>query len=254
MHQIPNEDTCPDEHTYSLVTYLRSGPATIGTFCTGGTITSIMVLYKARMTLQVPGNRKLEPVAFKLSNGPEISSKSAYVCDSRMNILVFYGFTCNVLFAPSSGGLGESQSAARRLQHQFHHSQLSQRFPGQAAGGMGLLSAGNAQLHGAFSGAQSSRVPQRDSGGGVPQKGQEGDQAGPDGPAARTPTGQLQHGAEELRHQHHAPGAQVELPSVSNEERSSRYPEKSEESGSFWAFNAEISEVIKKMEKLQVAL
>ncbi|XP_056876742.1 CUB domain-containing protein 1-like [Takifugu flavidus] len=73
MHQIPNGDTCPDEHTYSLVTYLRSGPATIGTFCTGGTITSIMVLYKARMTLQVPGNRKLEPVDFKLSNGPETS-------------------------------------------------------------------------------------------------------------------------------------------------------------------------------------
>lgn len=79
MHQIPNEDTCPDEHTYSLVTYLRSGPATIGTFCAGGTITSILVLYKARMTLQVPGSRKLEPVDFKLSNGPETSSKSAYV-------------------------------------------------------------------------------------------------------------------------------------------------------------------------------
>lgn len=155
---------------------------------------------------------------------------------------------------PSSGGLGESPSAARRVQHKFLHSQLSQRFPGQAAGGMGLHSAGNAQLHGAFPGVPSSRVPQQDSGGGVPQKGQEGDHTGPDRPAAPTPTGQLQHGAEELRHQHDAPRAQVELRSVSDEERSSRYPEKPEESGSFWAFNADISEVIKKMEKLQVAL
>lgn len=79
MHQIPNKGTCPDEHTYSLVTYLRTGPTTIGTFCTGGTITTILVLYKARLTLQVPGNRTLEPVEFKLSNGPETKSKYLFV-------------------------------------------------------------------------------------------------------------------------------------------------------------------------------
>lgn len=79
MHQIPNGETCPDEHTYSLVTYLRTGPATIGTFCTGGTITTILVLYKALMTLQVPGHRKLDPVDFTLSNGPETSSKFTLV-------------------------------------------------------------------------------------------------------------------------------------------------------------------------------
>ncbi|TNN61844.1 CUB domain-containing protein 1 [Liparis tanakae] len=67
MRQIPNEDTCPDEHTYSIVAYLRTGPATVCTFCKGGTVTAIAVLYKGRLYLQVPGNRKLEPVDIKLS-------------------------------------------------------------------------------------------------------------------------------------------------------------------------------------------
>uniref|UniRef100_A0A3B4YT54 CUB domain containing protein 1a n=1 Tax=Seriola lalandi dorsalis TaxID=1841481 RepID=A0A3B4YT54_SERLL len=56
MRQIPNEETCPDEHTYSLVTYLRTGPATIGTFCKGGTVTTILARYKGRVSLRVPGD------------------------------------------------------------------------------------------------------------------------------------------------------------------------------------------------------
>lgn len=83
MRQIPNGETCPDEHTYSLVTYLRTGPATIGTFCTGGTITTILVLYKALMTLQIPRDRKLDPVDFTLSNGPGTSSKFTFVMTGR---------------------------------------------------------------------------------------------------------------------------------------------------------------------------
>lgn len=75
MRQIPNEETCPNEHTYSLVTYLRSGPATIGTFCKGGTVTTILARYKGRVSLHVPGDRKLDPVDFKLTVGPETSSK-----------------------------------------------------------------------------------------------------------------------------------------------------------------------------------
>nr|XP_057902681.1 CUB domain-containing protein 1 [Doryrhamphus excisus]XP_057902682.1 CUB domain-containing protein 1 [Doryrhamphus excisus] len=73
MRQIANEDACPDEHTYTLVTYLRTGPAIIGTFCKGGAVTSIQVLYKGRMSLRVPGHRKMEPVDFKVSIGPETS-------------------------------------------------------------------------------------------------------------------------------------------------------------------------------------
>ncbi|KAF3834018.1 hypothetical protein F7725_025222 [Dissostichus mawsoni] len=76
MRQIPNEETCPDEHTYSLVTYLRNGPATIGTFCKGGTVTTVLARYKGRMSLQVPGDRKLDPIDFKLNVGPETSSAS----------------------------------------------------------------------------------------------------------------------------------------------------------------------------------
>ncbi|XP_077600136.1 CUB domain-containing protein 1 [Stigmatopora nigra] len=73
MKQISNEETCPDEHTYVLVTYLRSGPATIGTFCKGGSVTSVQVRYKGRVSLRVPGDRPMVPVDFKLSVGPETS-------------------------------------------------------------------------------------------------------------------------------------------------------------------------------------
>ncbi|XP_061676391.1 CUB domain-containing protein 1 isoform X2 [Syngnathoides biaculeatus] len=71
MQQIASEETCPDEHTYVLVTYLRTGPANIGTFCKGGSVTSIQVRYKGRVSLQVPRDRKMDPVDFKLSVGPE---------------------------------------------------------------------------------------------------------------------------------------------------------------------------------------
>lgn len=73
MRQIPNEETCPDEHTYSLLIYLRTGPATVGTFCKGGTVTTIMARYKGRVILQVPGDAKLNPVDVKLNVGPETS-------------------------------------------------------------------------------------------------------------------------------------------------------------------------------------
>ncbi|KAJ0054830.1 hypothetical protein NL108_005340, partial [Boleophthalmus pectinirostris] len=71
MKQIPNKHACPDEHTYSVVTYLRTGPATIGTFCKGGAVSSVLVRYKGRMFLEVPGDRKLDPVDFKFSHGPQ---------------------------------------------------------------------------------------------------------------------------------------------------------------------------------------
>ncbi|XP_063755816.1 CUB domain-containing protein 1 [Eleginops maclovinus] len=73
MRQIPNGETCPDGHTYSLVIYLRTGPATIGTFCKGGTVTTVLARYKGRMFLQVPGDTKLDPIDFKLNVGPKTS-------------------------------------------------------------------------------------------------------------------------------------------------------------------------------------
>ncbi|KAK6323581.1 CUB domain-containing protein 1-like [Coregonus clupeaformis] len=72
MRQIPPSETCPDEHTYTIITYQRTGPTTIGIFCPDGTITTVQVLYKGRVSLQVPGDRKLEPLDFKVTVGPEI--------------------------------------------------------------------------------------------------------------------------------------------------------------------------------------
>nr|XP_046183436.1 CUB domain-containing protein 1 [Oncorhynchus gorbuscha] len=72
MRQIPPSESCPDEHTYTIITYQRTGPATIGMFCPDGTITMVQVLYKGRVSLQVPGDRKLEPLDFKVTVGPEI--------------------------------------------------------------------------------------------------------------------------------------------------------------------------------------
>ncbi|KAG7500746.1 hypothetical protein JOB18_028164 [Solea senegalensis] len=73
MRQIPNEETCPDQQTYSLVSYLRTGPATIGTFCKGGTVTTILGRYRVRLSLEVPRDKKPDPVDFKINVGPEIS-------------------------------------------------------------------------------------------------------------------------------------------------------------------------------------
>ncbi|XP_056154697.1 CUB domain-containing protein 1 [Lampris incognitus] len=71
MRQIPNEETCPDGHTYVMLTYLRTGPATIGTYCRDGTITTVHVRYRVRMLLKVPGDQKMEAFNFKLSVEPE---------------------------------------------------------------------------------------------------------------------------------------------------------------------------------------
>lgn len=74
MRQITGE-TCPDGHTYSLIMYLRTGPAVVGTFCKGGTVTTILARYKGRLTLRVPRDIKLDPVDIKLTVGPETDSK-----------------------------------------------------------------------------------------------------------------------------------------------------------------------------------
>lgn len=75
MRQIPPSETCPDEHTYTIITYQRTGLATIGIFCPDGSVTRVQVLYKGRVSLQVPRDRKLEPLDFKVTVGPEIKSE-----------------------------------------------------------------------------------------------------------------------------------------------------------------------------------
>ncbi|XP_054879686.1 CUB domain-containing protein 1 isoform X2 [Poeciliopsis prolifica] len=72
LRQIPNEGTCPDGHTYSVILYLhRASPATIGTFCKGGTVTSILGQYKGRVMLTVPSDVTLDPMDFQLKIGPQ---------------------------------------------------------------------------------------------------------------------------------------------------------------------------------------
>lgn len=79
MRQIPNEETCPNEHTYIVIAYLRTGPATVGTFCKGGTVTSIMARYKGRLSLKPPLNTAMDPVALKFKVGPEVTSSKLKV-------------------------------------------------------------------------------------------------------------------------------------------------------------------------------
>ncbi|KAI1901865.1 hypothetical protein AGOR_G00038830 [Albula goreensis] len=72
MKQVLPSDSCPDEHTYSIITYQRTGPLNIGTYCRNGSISMVQVLYKGRLSLMVPAERKLDPEIFKVSTGGEI--------------------------------------------------------------------------------------------------------------------------------------------------------------------------------------
>uniref|UniRef100_A0A8C2AUM0 CUB domain-containing protein 1 n=1 Tax=Cyprinus carpio TaxID=7962 RepID=A0A8C2AUM0_CYPCA len=70
MRQIKTSESCPDKHTYTIITYQRAGPVSIGSFCRNGTISRIQVLYKGRVTLEVPKGTELNPSNFKVSMGP----------------------------------------------------------------------------------------------------------------------------------------------------------------------------------------
>uniref|UniRef100_A0AAY4BMG4 CUB domain containing protein 1a n=1 Tax=Denticeps clupeoides TaxID=299321 RepID=A0AAY4BMG4_9TELE len=53
MRQISPSDTCPDQHTFTIILYQRTGVTNIGTFCRNGTISHIQIRYKGRVTLHV---------------------------------------------------------------------------------------------------------------------------------------------------------------------------------------------------------
>uniref|UniRef100_A0A9J8AYC7 CUB domain containing protein 1a n=1 Tax=Cyprinus carpio carpio TaxID=630221 RepID=A0A9J8AYC7_CYPCA len=75
MRQIKPSESCPDKHTYIITTYQRVGPTNIGSFCRNGTISRIQVLYKGRVTLEVPKGTDLNPSDFKVSMGPAMDVK-----------------------------------------------------------------------------------------------------------------------------------------------------------------------------------
>lgn len=121
MRQIPNKEICLDEHTYSVITYLRTGPATIGTFCKGGPVSTLLVRYKGRMFLQVPGDKKLDPVDFKFSTGPQTDSKTKVMSHKKKKKVL-----CDIFFSLFRGRHCQSQTAERGVGHKLYHSELSE--------------------------------------------------------------------------------------------------------------------------------
>uniref|UniRef100_A0A8C1N397 CUB domain containing protein 1a n=1 Tax=Cyprinus carpio TaxID=7962 RepID=A0A8C1N397_CYPCA len=75
MRQIKPSESCPDKHTYIITTYQRVGLTNIGSFCRNGTISRIQVLYKGRVTLEVPKGTDLNPSDIKVSMGPAMDVK-----------------------------------------------------------------------------------------------------------------------------------------------------------------------------------
>lgn len=82
MRQIKPSESCPDQHTYTIITYQRAGPTSIGTFCRNGTISRIQVLYRGRVSLEVPKDIDLNPSDFKVSVGPV--TKELVVVDVKL--------------------------------------------------------------------------------------------------------------------------------------------------------------------------
>ncbi|XP_077050996.1 CUB domain-containing protein 1 isoform X2 [Siphateles boraxobius] len=71
MRQIKPSESCPNKHTYTIIKYQRSGPNSIGKFCRNGTITRIQVLFRGRVSLEVPKDTALNPSDFKVSIGQD---------------------------------------------------------------------------------------------------------------------------------------------------------------------------------------
>ncbi|MBN3305526.1 CDCP1 protein, partial [Amia calva] len=69
LRQILPSESCPDLQKYTVVAYQRVGLTRIGMFCKGGMISKIQVLYKGRVSLQVPGNA-LNVSNFEILPGP----------------------------------------------------------------------------------------------------------------------------------------------------------------------------------------
>ncbi|XP_067281906.1 CUB domain-containing protein 1 [Pseudorasbora parva] len=84
MRQIKPSESCPDQHTYTIITYQRTGPNSIGTFCRNGTISRILALYKGRVSLEVPKDIDLNPSDFKVSMGPDTKATELVVMDVKL--------------------------------------------------------------------------------------------------------------------------------------------------------------------------
>lgn len=67
FRQIRLSESCPDNLTYTILMYPRAGTVNLGTFCQVGPITRIQVLWRGRMTLNVPKDATLSASSFNFS-------------------------------------------------------------------------------------------------------------------------------------------------------------------------------------------
>ncbi|KAK1805272.1 hypothetical protein P4O66_019622 [Electrophorus voltai] len=95
MKQIQSLEQCLDKHTYTILMYLRAGTVPIGTFCRTGTITRMQVLWKGRVSLEVPRDTVLIPSDFKYSEA--VGSISAVV-----DVVLARGVSNTDFFSPSN--------------------------------------------------------------------------------------------------------------------------------------------------------
>ncbi|XDV33790.1 hypothetical protein PO909_004066 [Leuciscus waleckii] len=100
MRQIKPSESCPDKHTYTIITYQRSGPISIGTFCRNGTISCIQALFKGRVSLEVPKGTDLNPSDFKVSIGPDTKATALVVV---VDVKLPRGLSSTDFFTPNYG-------------------------------------------------------------------------------------------------------------------------------------------------------
>ncbi|KAI4873983.1 hypothetical protein NFI96_032065 [Prochilodus magdalenae] len=70
LRQIQPTESCQDKHVYTVST----STTTVGRFCRHGSIKGMQVAYAGSVSLQVPGQGKLDPTSFGVSVGDKIQS------------------------------------------------------------------------------------------------------------------------------------------------------------------------------------
>ncbi|XP_041104316.1 CUB domain-containing protein 1-like [Polyodon spathula] len=72
LRQIKPSESCPDQLTYSILTYLTADIQNIGTFCRRGAVSKIQVDKGARVSLQMSGKEEVDEPGFSMTIAPPI--------------------------------------------------------------------------------------------------------------------------------------------------------------------------------------
>ncbi|XP_033855278.2 CUB domain-containing protein 1-like [Acipenser ruthenus] len=83
LRQIKPSERCPDNLTYSVLTYLTAEIQSIGTFCRSGPVSKIQVDKGARVSLQMSGKEEVDEPGFSMAIGPPIKK----CCIIEVNLL-----------------------------------------------------------------------------------------------------------------------------------------------------------------------